>query len=65
MAMSEENNASLMLMLGKSLLVHDRIESFEEGVEKIRNISAMDLFDVAEEIFDENKLSFLYFVPKD
>ena len=65
MAMSEENNASLMLMLGKSLLVHDKIESFEEVVKKIRNISAMDLFDVAEEIFDENKLSFLYFVPKD
>lgn len=65
MAMAEENNISLMLMMGKSLLIHDKIESFDEVVNKIRNISIKELFDIATDIFDENKLSFLYFVPKD
>lgn len=65
MAMAEENNISLMLMLGKSLLVHNKIETFDDVVKKIRNVSSNELFEIANEIFDENKLSFLYFVPKD
>jgi len=65
MAMAEENNVSLMLMLGKSLLIHDKIESFDEVVGKIRNLTEEELFEVSTDIFDENKLSFLYFVPKD
>jgi predicted Zn-dependent peptidase len=64
MAMAEENNISLMLMMGKSLLIHNKIESFGDVVKKIRNTSSSDLFDIANEIFDENNLSFLYFVPK-
>jgi predicted Zn-dependent peptidase len=65
MAMSEENNLSLMLMMGKSLLIHNKIESFDEVVQKIRSITSEDLYEVANEIFNENELSFLYFVPKD
>lgn len=65
MAMAEENNISIMLMLGKSLLVHNKIESFEDVVKKIRKISSTELFEIANENFDENKLSFLYFVPKE
>lgn len=65
MAMAEENNISLMLMLGKSLLVHNRIETFEDVVKKIRNLSATSLHEICLDVFDENKLSFLYFVPKD
>ncbi len=64
MAMAEENNISLMLMLGKSLLVHNKIETFEDVVKKIRNITSNELFEIANDIFDESKLSFLYFVPK-
>jgi len=65
MAMAEENNISLMLMMGKSLLIHNYIESFEEITKKIRAISSNDLFEIAKENFDENKMSFLYFVPQD
>ena len=65
MAMAEENNISLMLMMGKSLLIYDKIESFSDVVKKIRNISSEDLFEIANDIFDENQLSFLYFVPKE
>jgi len=65
MAMAEENNISLMLMMGKSLLIHDKIESFEDVVLKIRDISSSDLHEIANDIFDESKLSFLYYLPKE
>ena len=65
MAMAEENNISLMLMMGKSILIHNKIESFNEVTEKVRNITAERLHAIANEVFDENKLSFLYYVPKD
>ena len=65
MAMAEENNMSLMLMLGKSLLNHERIETFDEVVSKIRNISASDIQQAAEQVFDKTMLSFLYYLPKD
>ncbi len=65
MAMAEENNISLMLMHGKSLLIYNKIESFDDVVKKIRSVSSNELFDIAHEIFNENKLSFLYFIPKD
>ncbi len=65
MAMAEENNISLMLMLGKSLLIHNKVESFEDVVSKIRNVTSQELLDIANEIFALDKLSFLYFVPKE
>ena len=65
MAMAEENNISLMLMMGKSLLIHNKIELFGDVVEKLNDIGANQLFEIANEILDENKLSFLYFVPNE
>lgn len=63
LAMAEENNTSLMLMLGKSLLDLEKIPSLEDIYNKIRNIKAEDLMAVANEIFDEDTLSYLTFVP--
>lgn len=63
LAMSEENNTSLMLMLGKSLLDLETIPSLEDIYAKIRNITAENLLAVANEIFDEDTLSYLTFVP--
>ena len=62
-AMAQENNSSLMLALGKSLLMFDRIDEFEEIRQKINNISAMDLLEVANEVFDEGELSILAYEP--
>jgi predicted Zn-dependent peptidase len=64
LAMAEENNMSLMLMMGKSLLDSDKIESLEDIFASIRSISAVELQDIAVEIFDEEKLSFLTFMPE-
>ncbi len=63
LAMGQENNTALMLALGKSLLLFDRIDSFEEIQAKINAISAKDLLEVANEVFDESALSILVYEP--
>lgn len=60
-AMGQENNAALMLALGKSLLSFDRIDSFEEIRDKINSVTAHELREVANEVFDENQLSLLVY----
>lgn len=64
LAMAEENNVNLMLMMGKSLLDLERIDSLEEIFRDIKNIKAADLQEISNEMFDEKQLSFLTFLPK-
>lgn len=64
LAMSEENNSGLMLMMGKSILDLNRIESLESIFERIRSITAMELQDIAREIFDPQQFSILTFEPE-
>ncbi|MEM1406498.1 MAG: pitrilysin family protein [Bacteroidota bacterium] len=63
LAMAEENNASLMLMMGKSLLDLDRIDSLEEIFDRIKQTSAAELIEVANEMFHEDQLSLLTYIP--
>ena len=62
-AMGQENNASLMLALGRSLLMFNKIDTFEQIKDKIEGITAQDLQDVANEILDHGKLSTLVYKP--
>lgn len=65
LAMAEENNVSLMLMMGKSLLDLQKIEDIEDIYKKIKAINATELQDIANEMFKEDTLSILTFKPKD
>ena len=51
LAMAEENNASLMLMMGKSLLDLDKIDSLEAIFDQIRQTTAAELQEIANEMF--------------
>lgn len=64
LAMAEENYTNLMLMLGKSLLDLQKVEDIEEIYKKINDITATELQDIANEMFDEKSLSMLTFMPK-
>ncbi len=64
LAMSEENNAGLMLAMGKSMLDKGYIDSLENIFDKIRKVSASDLQEVAQEMFDEHTLSCLTYIPR-
>jgi predicted Zn-dependent peptidase len=56
-----ENHESLMLSLGKSMLVFNTIEEIEETCKKIDDITASQLLEIANEIFDRNMLSTLIY----
>ena len=61
LARGYENHESLMLSLGKSLLVFNKIESIEDVCEKIDNVTSSEILETANEIFDRTKLSTLIF----
>jgi predicted Zn-dependent peptidase len=61
LARGYENHENLMLSLGKSLLVFNRVESLEETCRKIESITSFELLEIANEIFDQGKLSTLIY----
>jgi len=64
LAMSEENNQGLMIMMGRAVIDLDRVPLLEEVYEKINEVDASRLQDIACEMFDENNLSSLIIEPK-
>jgi predicted Zn-dependent peptidase len=63
-AMAEENNLNYMTMLARNLLDLDKIPPADEVFTKVRDITAVKLQELANEMFDEDKLSFLYLEPR-
>ena len=59
LAMSQENHEDLMLAIGKSYLVFNKIDSLEAIFNKIESIDANHLTAIANEVFDPSKLSTL------
>ena len=64
LAMSEENNMGLMLMLGKSLLDLERIENLDNIFSQVEAITAEQLQDIAQEMFAPDTMSLLTYLPK-
>lgn len=58
---SSENKESLMLSIGKSYLLYNRVDTLEEIYSKIDALTASDLLSIANEVFDESKLSHLIY----
>jgi predicted Zn-dependent peptidase len=56
-----ENHESLMLSLGKSLLVFNKIDSIEDVCEKIDNVTSSEIIETANDVFDKTKLSTLIY----
>ncbi|MDJ1481210.1 pitrilysin family protein [Cytophagaceae bacterium YF14B1] len=65
LAMSEESNLNFMLMMAKSLLDTERIESLPEIFSQIRTITAEQLQDLANEMLNENEWSKLLYLPEE
>lgn len=60
-AIAQESDINLMLALGKSLLLHNKVDTFEEVKSKIEAVSAEELQEVAKIVFKEEELSTLIF----
>jgi predicted Zn-dependent peptidase len=64
-ALAEENRLSLILSLSKSLLDYNTIDPLEVLFAKINAVSAAQLQEIANEVFDSAQLSRLVFEPQD
>ena len=60
-AISQESDLNLMLALGKSLLLYNKVDTFEEVKNKIESITTIDLQEAAKMVFKEEDLSILIF----
>jgi predicted Zn-dependent peptidase len=61
LARGYENHESLMLSIGKSLLVFNKIDSIEDICEKIDKVTSSEIIETANDIFDRRKLSTLIY----
>ena len=65
LAIAQENNCNLMQTIAKSYQAFGDVESVEEAKNKILAITAEELQEVAQEIFDEKLLSTIIYEPKE
>ena len=63
-ALGEENRMGLIISMSKSLLDFNRVDSLEEVFAKINTVTAPQLLEIANEMFDPRQLSSLIFNPK-
>ena len=64
MAMAEENYSALMLVYGKSLLDHGKVDPLENIFEQIKQTTAEEIREIAQEIFHPDMLTFLTYTPQ-
>lgn len=62
-AMAEENNISFMMMMARNLLDQGHVTSLEEIFERVKSTTALQLQELANEMFNEKRLSYLIMEP--
>ena len=62
-AMAEENNIGFMIMMARTLLDLGKITSLDDIFDRVKKTSALDLQGLANEMFDEAKMSQLIMHP--
>jgi len=62
--LSQENKASLMLTIGKSIMLYDVVDPIEKVFEKIDAITAEEIQEIANEVFAEDQLTHLTYLSK-
>lgn len=61
MAISSDNRENLMLSMGKSYMLYDHVDSLDTIYKKIESIKSVDILEVANEVLDPKKLSYLIY----
>jgi len=63
-ALAEENRMSLIISMAKSLLDFNCVDTLQQVFDKINAVTAEQLLEISNEIFDDNKMITLLFEPK-
>jgi predicted Zn-dependent peptidase len=61
--LSEESKLNVMLGMGKSLLFFNKVDSLETVYAKINKLTTENILEIANEVFDKDKLSSLIYKP--
>ncbi|MCK9421145.1 MAG: insulinase family protein [Bacteroidales bacterium] len=64
LSIAQESNLSTMLSVGKSYLLQNRYDPVETIIQKIDNVTAGELLDISNEIFNPDLMSCLTYLPK-
>ena len=62
-AMAEENNISFMMMMARNLLDQGHVTPLEEIFDRVKSTNALQLQELANEMFNEKRLSYLIMEP--
>jgi predicted Zn-dependent peptidase len=65
MALAQESPSAWMTALGRSFLVFDRMETFDEIRAKVEQVTADQVRDLANEWYDPSALTTLLYAPVD
>lgn len=63
-ALAEENRLSMVIAVAKNIMDYDRVLMLDEVFQQIDAITAQDILTIANDIFHEDKLTSLAFVPE-
>jgi predicted Zn-dependent peptidase len=64
-ALAEENRISLIISMAKSLLDFNYVDSLEEVFAKVNAVTAEEVLEISNYIFDNNRMTSLLFEPKE
>jgi predicted Zn-dependent peptidase len=60
-AISAESNENYMLSMGKSLMIFNKVEPIAETQKKLDSITATQLTEIARDVLDDKKMSYLLY----
>jgi len=63
LAIAQESNLGQMLTIGKSYLLQDRFDPIETIISRIKSTTSEELLEIANEVFEPERLSMLTFHP--
>jgi predicted Zn-dependent peptidase len=63
-ALGEDNRMGLLISMCKSLADYGKVDSLEEIFARINEVDALQILDIANQVFDPGQLSYLIFEPQ-
>ena len=60
-----QNSQNEMLAMARSMTLYGKVDSYKELIEKIENVSAAEILETANKVFEPSQLSYLFFTDRE
>jgi len=64
MALHQDNKVNLMTSLAKSILIYNKVDTFQEIMGKVNSVEINQIQELAQQIFDIEKINELRYIPE-